>query len=211
MFSTTVHAIILAAGQSTRMGEPKQTLSIEGHTLIDHAVLQASKLPVERIVVITGEHHEVIKEAVTIEDSRLHFIHNPDYASGQASSLKKGLCYAQSRGAHALVMLADQPLIADETFKAVLDEGLSMKASRKPYSVRPMYHGRQGHPVFFGRPYLLNLMCLKMPGDEGGKRLRNQLLNLHTAVDDPFISFDVDTPAELKKARELMKKPIPVL
>lgn len=210
MFSTTVHAIILAAGQSKRMGEPKQMMTLDGQSLIDRAVTQASKLPVERIVIITGEQDEALREAVTVEDSRIHFIHNPDYASGQASSLKKGLCYAQSRGAHALVMLADQPFIADETFSAVLDEGLSMKASRKPYSVRPMFHGRQGHPVFFGRPYLLNLMCLKLPGDEGGKRLRNQLVNLHTAVDDPFISFDVDTPADLKKARELMTKPEPV-
>ncbi|AOM84030.1 nucleotidyltransferase family protein [Salisediminibacterium beveridgei] len=205
MFSNTVHAIILAGGASTRMGAVKQTLEIEGYSMIDHTVMQAAKLPVERIVIVTGAHADAVMDAVTVTDSRIQFVHNPVHETGQATSLKKGLCYAQSRGAHALVMLADQPCISEETYQAVYDEGLSMKASRKPYTVRPIFHGRQGHPVFFGRPYMLNLMCLKLPGDEGGKRLNNQVLSLHTPVNDPLITFDVDTPKAYEKAKELIK------
>ena len=204
MFSTTVHAIILAAGSSTRMGSVKQSLEIEGYSMLDHAVMKAAKLPVERIVIITGAHAKAVEDSVTISDSRIQFLHNPNHETGQATSLKKGLCYAQSRGAHALVMLADQPCISKDTFQTVYDEGLSMKASRKPYTVRPMFHGQQGHPVFFGRPYMLNLMCLKLPGDEGGKRLNSQVVSLHTPVNDPLINFDVDTPTDYEKAKELL-------
>lgn len=205
MFSNTVHAIILAAGASTRMGSVKQAENIQGQSMMDHAVKKAASLAVERIVIITGKNEQAVRDAVTIDDARIQFVHNPVHETGQATSLKKGLCYAQSRGAHALVMLADQPLTSEETIQAVYDEGLSMKSSRKPYTVRPMFHGRQGHPVFFGRPYLLNLLCLKLPGDEGGKRLNNQVLSLHTAVEDPYITFDVDTHDDLEKARAILQ------
>lgn len=178
--------IILAAGESSRMGRDKALLPYAGSTFVEH--LLSLYLPrVSPVVVVLGHHADEIRSRLG-ERSGLRFAINTAYRSGQLSSLQAGIRALHPETAAALVTLVDHPGVAGETLDRLL-------ASPGPLVI-PVYRGRRGHPVLFSRPLLDELLAL--PADGSAKAVvRSHLAEaVQLEVEDPGVLGDVDTPED---------------
>src|SRR5277367_1493102 len=114
-----LEGVILAAGESRRMGFPKPLLDIGGRTFIEH-IAETMLAVVPRLVIVLGAHSDRVRGAIP-RDARIAIVENPNYVRGQLSSLKVGLGAIQPDSAGALVHLGDHPLVRMETFRAMAE------------------------------------------------------------------------------------------
>jgi len=190
-----IEAILLAAGESRRMGYPKPLLRVGAESFIARTTALALGVAT-RLVIVLGAHAERIRPAIA-RDARVVVVENPDFDRGQLSSLKVGLAAVIAGGADAVVIhLADHPLVAPATFRALVDD---YRRTAKPIVVA-RYRGRRGHPVLFDRTVFAELMAAS---EDLGARV---VVNADPArvgyveVDDPGVVLDLDTPVDLASA-----------
>jgi molybdenum cofactor cytidylyltransferase len=188
-------AIILAAGDSTRMGRPKALLpDPDGRPFVARLALTFSSAGIDRIVIVTGLLHDAIASAIAAEApaAETQCAQNPDPSRGQLSSLWVGL---DAAGAHAegiLMIPVDIPLVRESTIREVVD---AWRRTHAPI-VRPAVGERHGHPVLFDRSTFDALR--HAPLNEGARVVVHANANrvINVAVDDEGCLVDVDTPAE---------------
>ncbi len=145
-----ISAILLAAGESKRMGRPKQLLIWQGKTLLQHSLASLIGSVADEIILVLGHEADRIKE--TLPALPIKIVFNPDYRQGMASSLRRGLLALDPGSEAFLVLLADQPGIGPEIIDTLIRT--FQQADPKPGIVRPVYRGRQGHPVLISSRYL---------------------------------------------------------
>jgi molybdenum cofactor cytidylyltransferase len=190
-------AIILAAGDSTRMGTPKALLATPGGpsfvTSIVRALLAAG---LDDVVIVTGRDHDRVAEAVSRDCSSPppRVVRNPDPSRGQLSSLWIGMDAAVTRESEALmVTLVDVPLLDPATIRRVAEE---WRRTRAPI-VRPAKGDRHGHPVIFDRALFDELRSA--PLDGGAKTVvrahARDIVDVPVGDDDGSL-IDVDTPSD---------------
>jgi molybdenum cofactor cytidylyltransferase len=192
--TSRVEGILLAAGESRRMGYPKPLLEIDGKTFIEK--IAATMLAVvPRLVVVLGAHADRIRPAIP-HDGRIEIALNPNYSRGQLSSLKIGLGAIQMDSAGVIVHLADHPMVLVESFRAIVD---SYERTCKPIVIARS-GGRRGHPVLFDRSVFAELRSA--PEGEGARYVVNADASRvqYVDLDDPGINLDLDTPADLARA-----------
>ena len=183
-------AVILSAGESSRMGQPKALLPIDGQTFIEKIVGALARTRVGQIIVVLGHDAEMLKRR--LEHLAVAFLVNADYKSGQLSSLQTAVRRLQSDREcdGMLVHLVDHPYISSKLVDMMIER---FYASNKLIVV-PRYQGKRGHPVIFSRALFAEL--LNAPLDQGAKAVvnahRDETLEIET--DDPGIAVDVDTP-----------------
>jgi len=195
-----VAAIILAAGDSTRMGRPKALLpDPEGRPFVARLVRTFAAAGVRDVIVVTGSLHAAIADALAGDQPPTAplLVNNPQPALGQVSSLWMGLDAAMELGVEAvLVTLVDIPLVRASTIRNVIDE---WTRSRAPI-VRPAIGDRHGHPVLFDRSVFDALR--HAPITEGARAVvhanADRIVNVQ--VDDEGCLLDVDTPADYDAA-----------
>jgi molybdenum cofactor cytidylyltransferase len=150
-----VTAVVLAAGESKRMGQLKQLLPWGQTTVLAQSLSNLRASAVHDILVVSG-HQAGAVEAVAREHG-LDSVHNPDYASGEMlSSLQTAVRKLPENRSAVLVMLADQPMVGPEIVDLILD------AYRKGQGelLAPSFRGRRGNPVLIGRRYFAELLAL---------------------------------------------------
>ena len=190
-------AIVLSAGESSRMGSPKALLPIGGVAFIERIVsaLQASK--VGKVVVVVGHHAEEI-EKVTARLSVLTVI-NKDYAKGQLSSLVAAIRRLETEDVAKevdgiLVHLVDHPLLSASLVNHMIDRFYKSKK----LIVVPKHKGRRGHPVIFSRELFPELLNTSL--EQGAKAVvhahRDETLEIET--EDEGVTMDIDTPEEYR-------------
>ena len=194
--SAPIAAVILAAGRAARMGDNKLLLELDGRPLVRHAVLAALASRARPVVVVTGNDAERVRAALSDLDVR--FVHNPDFATGMASSLHAGIS-AVGDAAGAIVCLGDMPRVTTQhldtllaAFEAAHDEGAI---------VVPTCERKRGNPVLWGRRHFAEIAALS--GDVGARALIERAsTSVHwVPIDDPAILVDVDTPEALRSLR----------
>ena len=186
-------AIVLAAGQSSRMGAQKLLLPLGGRPLVVYAVAAACASPADPVLVVLGREAERVAEA--LPPGRQVTVLNPNYTSGMASSLRIGLDALPAATSGALILLGDQPLVTQAIVAALLDE-----ARRSPSAiVVAAYAGKRGHPVYFPRHLFPELQAVV--GDEGGRSVLAAHSKLVLTLDfgDLAANRDVDGPAEYQE------------
>ncbi len=192
-----VGAVVLAAGMSRRMGQPKVLMPWVGRrTIIEHILDQLVLARVDHIVVVTGPYRaEVESRAAALGVST---VFNPDYAEGEMlSSLKTGLAALPPQVAGALVVLGDQPRIQPR----IVNQVMMAYAEGKGGLVAPSYEMKRGHPILIDRRYWAELQALPIDGS-----LRT-LLQAHADeiayvnVDTDSVLRDVDTPDDYAQER----------
>ncbi len=189
------YGILLAAGTSSRMGRPKQLLDWGGIPLVRHVAEQALASQMTGLVIVIGAAANAVRAALAGLDGPVLIVENPDYASGQASSLRAGLGALPSTARAALVLLVDQPLVTP----GLLDK-LIAAYGEHPASLAliPCYKGRRGNPVLLASGLFSELQGLV--GDVGAR----DVLAAHAAevvkiaVDDPAVEADMDTPEDYR-------------
>ncbi|MDG6987711.1 MAG: nucleotidyltransferase family protein [Nitrososphaerota archaeon] len=183
-------AIVLAAGESRRMGRPKQTLNVGGVPMLQRVLDMLRKTKVDRVVVVTGAHWEELRAAVKFGKEEV--IHNEGYAEGMGSSLRAGIAAAGTADA-VLIVLADQPSVLPDTVDALI---AGYRSSEKRI-VAPVYHGRRGNPVLFDRALFPKMSQVR--GDVGAKAIveRNRDFLLEIPVEDDGVVTDIDEPDDL--------------
>lgn len=188
-----ISAVILAAGLSRRMGKPKLILRRRGKTLVRTVAENVLTGGAEEVILVTGAYGRAI--AGQVNDLPLTLVHNPDYASGQGTSLAVGASSVNPQSDAVMVLMGDQPLITPHLIRQFTGVFLSFR----PLIMRPAYNGRPGHPVFFNSVLLPELV--KLSGDTGARgvleKYRGELYLYPTS--DPAVCFDVDTPEDYKK------------
>jgi molybdenum cofactor cytidylyltransferase len=189
-----IAGILLAAGESRRMGYPKPLLTIRGETFLAHLAAAMLKV-VTRLTIVVGAHADRVRPAIPA-DPRIEVVNNPDWVRGQLSSIKVAIRALPAAASGALIHLTDHPTVKAETFAAVVD---GYRQSRKPIAMA-RHGGRRGHPVLFDRSLFGEL--LDAPEDQGARAVVNADASrvVYVDVDDPGILLDLDTPDDLARA-----------
>jgi molybdenum cofactor cytidylyltransferase len=195
-----VGAVILAAGQSTRMGRTKQLLPWGETTVLGEVVRRLQMSPISQIVVVTGQERSAIEaaaaQAVWPGGPPVTFAHNPHFAASEmAWSLQAGLRALPRHCLAALVALADQPRLNP----AVVERLIAAWRETQAAVVAPCFQGRRGHPLLFDRvawPHLLDLPASANPRDA----LARLPEPVQVLVDDESVLDDMDTPEAYARA-----------
>jgi len=191
-----ITAIILAAGESKRMGQPKMLLPWGSKTVLTHVVSIFQNAGADDIVVVTGGNMALITES--LENLKVRTTHNKEFANGEMlSSIQCGIKAVQPQTQAVLIGLGDQPQVQERSVQMVCDAYREEKSS----IIVPSFQMRRGHPWLVARPFWGELLDMKSPQSP-----RN-LLNAHQSdikyieVDDANIMVDLDTPEDYKKWR----------
>jgi molybdenum cofactor cytidylyltransferase len=194
--AAAITALVLAAGCGTRFSATRNKLleDVGGRPMVRRTVEAALASRARCVIVITGHAHANIETALA--DLPVLFVHNPDYASGMASSLRAGLTQAMDSGG-ALVLLGDMPRVTATT----IDRLIAAFENTSPtcMAVAPVYHGQRGNPVLIARNLFPRLATLS--GDEGARRILCSVPVLDLPIEDAAIVNDIDTRHELDALR----------
>jgi molybdenum cofactor cytidylyltransferase len=183
-----VTAIVLAAGTSSRMGQPKQLMPVEGRSLVRRAAEAAIGSVARQTIVVTGAARENVE--AELSGLAVMLVHNPDYAEGMSTSLRAGLGAVRPEVDAVVVLLADQPFV-DST---IVDGLVDLYERSAGLIVRPRYGGVPGNPVLWDRKLFEELLVQE--GDQGGRALLQRYTSEIVWLDlpDAALQTDIDTP-----------------
>lgn len=183
--------LLLAAGSSSRMGEPKMLLPFRGGTLLQHIVNEINGLPDAQLIVVTGCYHELLVNI--LQPQQVPLIYNDQWSEGMGSSIKSGMEYIQQRypeASRVLLLVVDQPYISTGLLQQMQDE---MERSKQKI-IACTYAGTIGTPVLFDKTYFSKLLLMK--GDKGAKQLVLQSVTDLQTIDFPQGAIDIDRPED---------------
>lgn len=178
-------AIVLAAGASTRMGEPKQLVRLGEETLLERAVRVAREAGCSPVVVVLGAAADRVKSRCALEDAVV--LVNEKWSEGMGASIRCGVAAVGDVGG-CVVMTCDQPAVTVGHLQKLM-EGVEIAASG--------YAGRRGVPAYFPASVFAALRDLR--GDAGAR----ELLTTARVAELLHGELDVDTEEDLARAREL--------
>jgi molybdenum cofactor cytidylyltransferase len=188
----SIAVMILAAGQSSRLGSPKQLVSFNGKHLLQHSIDEAKAIRPAEIVVILGAHHNEIMDTLE-EDAEVLIIQNNQWEEGMASSIRCGIQHMRTRAYEAvIIMVCDQPHVSRELLSGLRDRF----HERKHQVVASVYQEIPGTPALFHRSVFEDLYQLR--GDRGAKQLIQQYKETTAFVGFPDGITDIDTPEDLE-------------
>ena len=193
-----IAGIILAAGESTRFGKPKQLLDWKGQPFVRAVVQTAIRAGLEPVIVVTGANADQIEAAIS--DMGAKIVQNDDWRSGQGSSIKEGIHFLTATShltgkgcGGAVFLLSDQPQINTVIIHALREkhaEGLNP-------IVAPMVMDRRGNPVLFDRVTFHDLTTIE--GDTGGRAIFHKYRVEYLPWHDDSLLLDVDTPEQYQR------------
>lgn len=185
--------VILAAGPSSRLGQPKQLIKWQGEPLLRLMVQIALQTSAGHIVVVLGAHAEKI---IHILDGKpVHVTINTQWPDGIGSSIRHAVRIIKQNFAHTkavIFMVCDQPFLTTEHLQKLINHYLSYGSP----IIASFYNGIAGVPALFDKAFFNKLLQLK-PDEGAGKIIRS---SLQTAfIDFPEGKFDIDTSADLRE------------
>lgn len=182
-----VAGILLAAGEGSRLGEPKALVEIGGESLTARGVALLSEGGAAPVIVVTG--------ATAVEATGVVTVHNPQWRSGMGSSLAAGLATVPDSCDAAVIALVDQPLVGPEAVRRLIT------AYRAGASVAvAAYDGKPRNPVLLGREHWAEVTALAV-GDAGARQFLRKHPELVVQVEcgDTGWPDDIDTRADLER------------
>ena len=186
--------IILAAGESKRLGSPKQLLSFDGNTLLARVAKTACESMTHPVIAVLGAHAEKIRPTLNIPG--ITVVNNEDWQEGMASSISKGLSsmmelYPQVDG--ILILVCDQPYLNPDLIKVLID---AQRDAGLP-AAAASYSGKLGTPALFHKSLFSVLMLLS--GDTGARKMLERMRENVVKVDFEMGDVDIDTQADYER------------
>lgn len=186
--------IILAAGESKRLGNPKQLLSFDGNTLLARVANTASKTNLSPVIAVLGANAEMIM--TTLNNPGIHVVKNDNWMEGMASSIRIGLTSMLELSPQIdgiMMLVCDQPYLHQDVIKALID---AQHHSSLPIAAAS-YGGKLGTPALFHKRIFTDLMSLS--GDMGARKILERNRELVVAVDFEMGAVDIDTQEDYER------------
>jgi molybdenum cofactor cytidylyltransferase len=178
--------LILAAGESRRMGSPKALLEFQGETFLDRLIGLFSR-HCAPVIAVLGAHRESVRAGLRRADQAL-LVANPDFRLGQITSMQCGLRAVPADAGGVLFTLVDHPGVRPTTIAALL-------AANPPVALRiPRHAGRRGHPIWFRSSLIPEFLGLPASASAREVVTRHAAEIAYLEVDDPGILADIDDP-----------------
>ena len=188
-----IAGVILAAGQSSRFGQPKQLLPWGKQNVLNTCISTAKLTKLSPLVVVLGAYYEEILPKMDQEG--VEVVINHYWAEGQSTSVKAGVSALPENVRGAIFLLADQPQIPVQLIVSIMET-----AWKRNTVVLPVIMGKRANPVYFPKqnfPELLNL-----EGDQGGRAVLNQFPTTLLEWLDEDMAGDMDTPEDYERLRK---------
>lgn len=191
----SVHAVLLAAGQSSRMGGPNKLMAeFDGEPLLARTAGRVLASRAQGTVIVLG--HQADRARAALEGLPVGVVVNPDYATGLSSSLKAGIRALPIEAAGALVVLGDMPGVTEADFDRLI---AAFEASGGRSIVRATFNGKRGNPVILPRSLFVAVEALS--GDTGARHIVESGAAEVVDVEIGEGAFlDVDTPEAMRVA-----------
>ena len=193
-----ISAVLLAAGKSERMGKFKQLLPIGSKTFVETCVDNLLASRADEVIVVTGYNQAAVSEVLAGRPVRI--VNNPDFESGMASSIKRGVDEVAAAARAFMIALADQPLIGPD----VLNQIISQYEDSASLILIPTYLGRRGHPILLDSS--LKGEVLSMDPHVGLRQVthkhEHQIVYLEVGTSSVLTDFDLPEDLDLLPKRE---------
>lgn len=189
-----ISAVLLAAGESRRMGEFKQLLRLGDKTFVEHCVDHLLGSRADEVIVVTGHRESEVRRA--LGHRSVIFAHNAHYQSGMTSSIQSGIRASSVRARAFVVALVDQPRIGIPILNRLIE---AYEGPLHPMIVIPSYEGKNGHPILLdGR---LRDEILNLNPSESLRKIVSAHENhtLRVSVLSPEVVEDCDVPEDYER------------
>jgi molybdenum cofactor cytidylyltransferase len=187
-----INAVVLAAGQSKRMGKPKPLLKFSEKTFLGHIISVLKNSEVDEITVVLGAAAEEIQR--TVDLSGVTVVINEDYLKGQLSSLIRALEQIPEQTEAIILCLVDHPFLTSELVNEIIRK---FRENKSPVII-PVYNKERGHPTLFSRALFNKL--INAPHDKGARHVvysnEDKVLEVNTSERGTRIG--IDTPQQYK-------------
>ena len=195
--------LILAAGESRRMGTPKALLRYRGETFLDTLIgrFEARCAPV---IVVVGAAAQAIRGGASRAAT---FVENEQWRSGQTSSMQCGLRAVPAEAAGVLFTLVDHPAVTMETIDALLEASAAggRRTAQPPLLCVPRYQGRHGHPIWFSLGLIAEFLALAEPGAARDVVRAHAKETEFVDVEDAGVVTNIDDPAAYRALIEAQR------
>ena len=198
-----IGAIVLAAGQSRRMGRINKLLAeVDGVPMVTRAADAAKASKATPVIVVTGHEAQRVRGALG-RKRKIVVVHNPDYAEGLSTSLCAGLDVMPGEIDGVLVCLGDMPRIKATHLNRLID---AFNPTEGRTICVPTFNGKRGNPVLFAKRYFVEMRTIA--GDVGARHLIGEYANdvAEVEMDDEAVLTDVDSPDALTALTQPPKK-----
>jgi molybdenum cofactor cytidylyltransferase len=192
--SNKIGIIILAAGNSSRLGRPKQLLEFKNSFLLQNTISEALSVSNSNVIVVLGSNKDTIEKEINLSQTTMVF--NPEWELGMASSIVCGLrklLEQHPQSQRCIIAVCDQPFVTAKIFEDLINEHQKTQKG----IVAASYAETVGTPVLFHQKYFDILLEIK--GQQGAKKIINSFLVDTAAVLFEKGKIDIDTPEDYKK------------
>jgi CTP:molybdopterin cytidylyltransferase MocA len=186
-----IPVIVLAAGASRRLGEPKQLVKVDGETLLERTLRVVREAGLEAVYVVLGANAERIEAAVDL--SSVFVVVNADWESGLATSIHAGVQAAGSEADGVMLLVCDQPRLSVGHLCRLIEK---FERQNGAVIVASEYAGMVGIPAVFPAGWFPALLSLE--GDSGARKILREASDSVLTVDFDGGEVDVDTPADVE-------------
>ena len=188
-----IAGLVLAAGESKRLGRPKQLVKYEGKTLLNQAIHTLFETGITDVYVVLGAHRTQIASSIAKADAIT--IYNDQWRDGMGSSLQTGVkaVSADNQADAILVVLSDQPKVRVAHLNKLIN------SYDQEHIICSRYNGINGVPTIFPRLYFTDLMSIA--GDEGARKVITKYESEVVSFDCPECAVDIDTPSDLAEIK----------
>lgn len=178
-------AIILAAGTSKRMGEPKQLINWQGKTFLNHVIYKVSQCELSPIIIVLGAYRDKIIQTI-IQNPQIKIIQNNKWTQGISTSVKIGIKNLPNNIDNVIIFLADQPQVRMDTIESLIKKASNSSAD----VIVPIKNNKKGNPILIKSNLFKEID--QLIGDQGFKQILNNFSQDFIESKDDSIFFDVD-------------------
>lgn len=195
-----ITALVLAAGTSSRMGEPKPLLRLASGPVLAEVLRSVRASRVGETIVVLGHEAGKVRSGISFDGARV--VENPSFREGMSSSLKLGVTALSPDCEAFFVVLGDEPFVRPTTYDALI----AARERTKARIAVPTFEGVRGNPVLIDRSLEREVDALT--GDRGCRALRlaHPEETVEVPVDDPGVLIDLDTPEDVRRAEEALRR-----
>jgi len=196
-----ISAVILAAGESRRMGKQnKLLLPVDGEALLVKLVKSVCDSDAGQVLVVIG--HEAEKIRRVLNDFPLNFVYNPNFSQGMTTSIKSGVKEVSPDCDGILICLADMPFTNTPEINKLIHAYVQNRIKEKKLIVVPIFQGNRGNPVLFSCEFRNDILEHKKESGCKGVIMNNPESVMEIEMDDENMFFDVDTLEDYQRATE---------